>query len=88
MIADQKKKAINQKYEGLRKNYNELLTSFDQSEELRKVYKQLVIDQRDEINRMKQQLNGQDEQGYRSLSPVAKDYRESNSIRYDRPINS
>ena len=88
MIADQKKKAINQKYEGLRKNYNELLTSFDQSEELRKVYKQLVIDQRDEINRMKQQLNGQDEQGYRSLSPVAKDYREANSIRYDRPINS
>ena len=44
MIADQKKKEISQKYEGLRKNYNELLTSFDQSEELRKIYKQLVID--------------------------------------------
>ena len=30
---------VNEKYEGLRQNYSQLLTSFDQSEELRKVYK-------------------------------------------------
>ena len=81
MIADQKKKEISQKYEGLRKNYNELLTSFDQSEELRKIYKQLVIDQRDEINRMKQRLAVPEEPGYRSLSPVPQDYREAGHLR-------
>ena len=39
IIAEKKKQEIAVKYEGLRQNYNELLTSFDQSEELRKVYK-------------------------------------------------
>ena len=29
MIAEQKKQEVTQKYEGLRQNYNELLTSFD-----------------------------------------------------------
>ena len=56
MLADQKKQELLQKYEGLRKNYNKLITSFDQSEELRKIYKQLVVDQRNEINNIKYQL--------------------------------
>ncbi len=40
---------VGQKYDNLRTNYSQLLNSFDQSEELRKVYKQLVVDQRMEI---------------------------------------
>jgi len=32
------------KYETLKGNYAQLLSSFDQSEELRKVYKQLIVD--------------------------------------------
>lgn len=59
IIAEKKKQEVTQKYEGLRKNYNELLTSFDQSEELRKIYKQLVVDQRNEINKIKGQLGEQ-----------------------------
>ena len=56
IIAEKKKQEIAVKYEGLRQNYNELLTSFDQSEELRKVYKQLVVDQRSEIGKIRAQL--------------------------------
>ena len=56
IIAEKKKQEIAAKYEGLRYNYNELLTSFDQSEELRKVYKQLVVDQRSEIGKIRAQL--------------------------------
>ena len=56
IIAEKKKQEIAHKYEGLRANYNELLTSFDQSEELRKVYKQLVVDQRGEIGKIRAQL--------------------------------
>ena len=59
LIADKKKEEMTFKYEGLRKNYNELLSSFDQSEELRKIYKQLVVDQRSEINKIKTQLSEQ-----------------------------
>lgn len=47
---------VDEKYHKLRGNYAELLTSFDQSEELRKVYKTLVVDQKNEIMQLKGQL--------------------------------
>jgi len=35
---------VNQKYKDLKSHYKNLLSSFDQSEDLRKIYKKLVID--------------------------------------------
>ena len=44
------------KYQGLKGHYKQLLSSFDQSEDLRKVYKKLVLDQRAEIQKMQDQI--------------------------------
>ena len=52
-LAEQKRMDLEHKYGGLKKSYEQLLKSFDQSEELRKIYKQIVVDQRNEIKNMK-----------------------------------
>ena len=43
-------------YENLRNDYNSLLTQFDQSQELRKIYQKLIKDQNTELEDMKGQL--------------------------------
>ena len=81
IIADKKKQEMTVKYEGLRGNYNELLTSFDQSEELRKVYKQLVVDQRSEIGKIRAELAEQ-QQKNSTLDPNA---NTQSQLRQDNP---
>ena len=53
VLAEHKKLEVTQKYESLKKNYEDLLLSFDKSEELRKIYKHIVFDQRNEITSIK-----------------------------------
>ena len=43
-LAKKQLNEVNKKYDELRGNYSQLIGSFDQSEELRKVYKKLVVD--------------------------------------------
>ena len=49
----QAKEQSEDKYKYLKGNYSQLLASYDQSEELRKVYKQLVNDQASEIQKLR-----------------------------------
>ena len=53
LVTAEKRDHMTAKYEGLRHNYNDLVDSFDQSNELRDIYKKLLVDQREEINKMK-----------------------------------
>ena len=53
VLAEQKKHEVTQKYENLKKSYEDLLLSYDKSEELRKIYKHIVLDQRNEITSIK-----------------------------------
>ena len=55
----QAKEQSEDKYKYLKGNYSQLLASYDQSEELRKVYKQLVNDQASEIQKLRDQVNQQ-----------------------------
>ena len=55
----QAKEQSEDKYKNLKGNYSQLLASYDQSEELRKVYKQLVNDQASEIQKLRDQVNQQ-----------------------------
>ena len=55
----QAKEQSEDKYRYLKGNYSQLLASYDQSEELRKVYKQLVNDQASEIQKLRDQVNQQ-----------------------------
>ena len=48
-VAESKRMEVEKKYAGLKEQYEKLLKSYDQSEELRKVYKQIIVDQRNEI---------------------------------------
>ena len=67
---------ISAKYESLKGHYAQLLSSFDQSEELRKVYKQLIVDQKLEINR----LGAQGAEGIKSASYAVTDYHNDHSL--------
>ena len=56
-LAKKQLNEVNKKYDELRGNYSQLMGSFDQSEELRKVYKKLVVDQRNEITALREKLD-------------------------------
>ena len=58
-LAKKQLNEVNKKYDELRGNYSQLIGSFDQSEELRKVYKKLVVDQRNEITNLREKLEQQ-----------------------------